>query len=55
MGTIVTLGYEVTWEDGSEASFRLLLTVEDPGLQDKLASRVTAVEPTELLVWSFAG
>jgi hypothetical protein len=28
-GTSITLGYEVTWEDGSEASFWLLLTVED--------------------------
>jgi hypothetical protein len=28
-GTIITLAYEVTWEDGSEASFWLLLTVQD--------------------------
>jgi hypothetical protein len=27
-GTIITLGYEVTWDDGSEASFWLLLTVQ---------------------------
>jgi hypothetical protein len=29
-GTIITLGYEVTWDDGSEASFWLLLTVQEP-------------------------
>jgi len=28
-GTIITLAYEVTWDDGSEASFWLLLTVQD--------------------------
>lgn len=28
-GTIITLSYEVTWDDGSEASFWLLLTVQD--------------------------
>lgn len=28
-GTILTLGYEVTWDDGSEASFWLLLTVSE--------------------------
>jgi hypothetical protein len=27
-GTLITLGYEVTWDDGSEASFWLLLTVQ---------------------------
>lgn len=27
-GTIITLGYEATWDDGSEASFWLLLTVQ---------------------------
>jgi hypothetical protein len=30
-GSILTLGYEVTWDDGSEASFWLLLTVQDTG------------------------
>jgi hypothetical protein len=31
-GTVVTYAYEVTWADGSEASFWLLLTVQgDPG------------------------
>ena len=30
-GTIITLAYEVTWDDGSEASFWLLLTVQDIG------------------------
>jgi hypothetical protein len=30
-GTIITLAYEVTWDDGSEASFWLLLTVQDTG------------------------
>jgi hypothetical protein len=29
-GTIITLAYEVTWDDGSEASFWLLLTVQGP-------------------------
>jgi hypothetical protein len=28
-GTVVTYAYEVTWDDGSEASFWLLLTVQD--------------------------
>jgi hypothetical protein len=34
-GAVVTLGYEVTWDDGSEASFRLSVTVAgEPGADD---------------------
>ncbi|HEX6400452.1 MAG TPA: hypothetical protein VF108_08320 [Actinomycetota bacterium] len=43
-GTIVTLGYEVTWEDGSEASFWLLLTVEETE---------TAPEEPGIVVWIY--
>lgn len=34
-GTIITLGYEVTWNDGSEASFWLSLTVQEAEITDE--------------------
>jgi hypothetical protein len=43
-GTIITLAYEVTWDDGSEASFWLLLTVEDTE---------TAPEEPGIVVWIY--
>ncbi len=43
-GTIITLAYEVTWDDGSEASFWLLLTVQ--------GSEPTADEPG-IVVWIY--
>ena len=43
-GTIITLAYEVTWDDGSEASFWLLLTVQGP--------EPTADEPG-IVVWIY--
>ena len=43
-GTIITLAYEVTWGDGSEASFWLLLTVQ--------GSEPTADEPG-IVVWIY--
>ena len=45
-GSVLTLGYEVTWDDGSEASFWLLLTVQDaepsPG-EPRIFVRIHAV------------
>ena len=43
-GTIITLAYEVTWDDGSEASFWLLLTVQ--------GSEPTTEEPG-IVVWIY--
>jgi hypothetical protein len=43
-GTIITLGYEVTWDDGSEASFWLLLTVQEAE---------TTMEEPGIVVWIY--
>jgi hypothetical protein len=43
-GSILTLGYEVTWDDGSEASLWLLLTVQDTG---------SVTEEPGIVVWIY--